>query len=130
MIYSGKTAVFDIDGTLCKIKTHEQSYLDVEPYTDIVSKLIEYHNAGVYIILYTSRQMRTYEGNVGKINANTAKTMFEWLDKYKIPYDEIHFGKPWCAEGFYVDDKAVRPSEIAGKTYDEVVEFLAKENAK
>jgi len=32
--------------------------------------------------------------------------VIEWLNKYQIPYDEIHFGKPLA--DFYVDDKAIK----------------------
>ena len=48
---------------------------------------------GFYIILNTSRNMRTYNGNIGLINKNTAKV--HYLEKYDIPYDEIYYGKPW-----------------------------------
>jgi capsule biosynthesis phosphatase len=126
MIQENKVAVFDIDGTLCEIRPKDKQYIDVEPDHEIVEKLREYKNEGVYIILYTSRQMKTHQGNMGKVLANTGKVLFEWLDKHNIPYDEIHFGKPWCAKGFYVDDKAVRPSEILDKTFDEVVAMLGE----
>jgi capsule biosynthesis phosphatase len=54
--------------------------------------------------------------------------IIEWLDKHDIPYDEILVGKPWCGnEGFYVDDRAVRPSEFAAMSFKEVTELLAKE---
>jgi len=60
--------------------------------------------------------MNTYSGNVGQIVKNTGKVLFEWLEKHDIPYDEIHFGKPWCGvNGFYIDDKAVRPKEFLEK---------------
>jgi len=39
----------------------------------MLAKLREYRSAGFYIILYTSRNMRTYGGNIGLIMANTAK---------------------------------------------------------
>ena len=36
-----------------------------------------------------------------------------WLNKHDVPFDEIHIGKPWCGDdGFYVDDKAIRPDEL------------------
>jgi capsule biosynthesis phosphatase len=127
MIANEKVVVFDVDGTLCEIKTPEQSYHDVKPRKEIVSKLLEYNAEGAYIILYSSRQMNTYQGNIGKINANTAKTLFEWLEKNGIPYDEVHFGKPWCGKkGFYVDDRTVRPEEIIGKSFDDVCEYIEK----
>lgn len=57
--------------------------------------------------------MNSYNGNIGLINANTAKILLKWLEKWSIPYDEIIYGKPWPGHlGFYVDDRAVRPSEF------------------
>lgn len=128
MINEENVIVIDIDGTLCETKKKDQSYLEVEPKESVLKKIIEYKEKNFYIILYTSRQMRTYQGNLGRINANTAKTLFEWLDKYNIPYDEIYFGKPWCGRnGFYVDDKAIRPSEFLNLSFDEIKELLEKE---
>ena len=128
MIESEKVIVMDIDGTLCEIKSKEQSYLDVIPKFNILEKLNKMKQEGFYIILYTSRQMRTYDGNIGKINANTGKILFQWLEKYDIPFDEIYFGKPWCGKnGFYVDDKAIRQSEFAKLSYDEIIKLLEAE---
>lgn len=129
MIESEKVIVMDIDGTLCEIKSKEQSYLDVIPKFNILEKLNKMKQEGFYIILYTSRQMRTYDGNIGKINANTGKILFQWIEKYDIPFDEIYFGKPWCGKnGFYVDDKAIRPSEFAKLSYDEIIKLLEAEH--
>lgn len=129
MIESGKVIVMDIDGTLCEIKSKEQSYLEVVPKYNILKKLKDMKEQGFYIILYTSRQMRTYEGNIGKINANTGKVLFQWLEKHNIPFDEIYFGKPWCGKkGFYVDDKAIRPSEFEKLSYDEILNLLEAEH--
>jgi len=50
------------------------------------------------------------------------------LARHDIPYDEIHVGKPWCGnDGFYVDDKAVRPSELKSMSYDEIRALLDRE---
>lgn len=129
MIEIEKVIVMDIDGTLCEIKSKDQSYLEVKPKEKILQKLNMMKKQGFYIILYTSRQMRTYEGNLGKINANTGKILFQWLEKYDIPFDEIYFGKPWCGKnGFYVDDKAIRPSEFEKLNYEEIVLLLEAEH--
>jgi capsule biosynthesis phosphatase len=70
--------------------------------------------------------MRTYGGNMGLITARTAKMTMEWLDRYQVPYDEIHFGKPWASRiGFYVDDRAIRPSEFLSMTQAEIETLLA-----
>lgn len=110
----GWTVVMDIDGTLCPIKKQEEDYAELKPYPEVVEKLRRLRDRyGAYIVLYTSRQMRTYAGNVGKINANTAPVLLEWLKKWDIPFDEICYGKPWAGKrGFYVDDRTVRPDEF------------------
>jgi capsule biosynthesis phosphatase len=117
--------VIDLDGTLCPVKTEDQSYEELLPDIEVIKKIKKYKASGFYIILYTSRQMRTYDGNLGRINANTAKMTLDWLEKNQIPYDEIYFGKPWCGYGgFYVDDKTIRPDEFIKLSYKEIIEKI------
>lgn len=105
--------VFDIDGTICPLKKADERYEDLVPYSDIVEKLQFYKKQGAAIVLHTSRNMNSYHGNIGLINAHTAKVLLHWLEQWKIPYDEIVYGKPWPGpEGFYVDDRSVRPDEF------------------
>lgn len=126
-MYTGLTFVFDIDGTICPIKKKDEQYIDLVPYKDIVDKLKEYKVGGAKIILFTSRNMNSYNGNLGMINANTAKVMLQWLDKWDIPYDEIIYGKPWPGHrGFYVDDRSIRPDEFLKYSEDELNEICRK----
>ena len=113
--------VFDIDGTLCPIKKKEEKYEDLIPYPEMIEKLIYYKEHGARIILYTSRNMNSYNGNIGLINKNTAQVLLAWLDKWKIPYDEIIYGKVWPGhKGFYIDDRTVRPDEFLKYTPEEL----------
>lgn len=115
------TFVFDVDGTLCPIKKKDEKYEDLVPYHTIVEKLRYYHENGAKIVLFTSRNMNSYQGNIGLINKHTARILTEWLDKWDIPYDEILYGKPWPGKkGFYVDDRTVRPDEFLTKSVDEL----------
>ena len=115
------TFIFDIDGTLCPIKKGNESYEELVPFKDMVEKIREYKAAGARIILFTSRNMNTYDGNIGLINAKTAPVLLEWLKKWDIPYDEIVYGKLWPGHnGFYVDDRTVRPDEFLNKSVDEL----------
>lgn len=105
--------VFDIDGTLCPIKKKNENYEDLIPFPDMVEKINYYKEHGAKIVLYTSRNMNSYKGNIGLINKHTAAILLEWLGKWKIPYDEIVYGKVWPGhKGFYVDDRTVRPDEF------------------
>ena len=45
----------------------------------MIERLRWYREQGYYVILQTSRNMRSYEGNIGLINANTLPELIEWL---------------------------------------------------
>jgi capsule biosynthesis phosphatase len=118
-----KNIVIDIDKTLTIGDTED--YLEVLPNMSIVEKIKDYQKAGFNIILHTSRNMRTYQNNIGKINAKTLPIIFKWLEKHSIPYDEIYVGKPWCGnEGFYVDDKSIRPDEFINLDYTAIKKII------
>jgi len=122
-----KRLVFDLDGTL----THDDAsvgYADRRPNAAVVEKLRAYRAEGFEIVICSARNMRTFQGQVGKINANTLPVILDWLARHEIPYDEIHVGKPWCGtDGFYVDDKAIRPSEFLAMSHAEIQTLLARE---
>jgi capsule biosynthesis phosphatase len=121
-----KKLVVDLDGTLTKANTND--YKNVLPREDVIKTLVEYKKCGFEITIATARNMRTYEGNVGKINIHTLPVIIEWLDKHKVPYDEILVGKPWCGNaGFYIDDRAIRPSEFVNLSNKEINELFEKE---
>jgi capsule biosynthesis phosphatase len=121
-----KKLVIDLDGTLTI--DVPGPYEQKVPNKEVVAKLREFHQLGFSICIYTARNMRTYEGEVGKINVHTLPIILNWLDDHKIPHDEVIVGKPWCGtEGFYVDDRALRPSEFVRLTPEQIVELLANE---
>ena len=118
-----KRLIFDLDDTLCT--TQNGDYANAQPITEVIEKLREYHRQGFTIVINTSRNMRTYQGNIGAINKNTLPIITEWLVRNDIPYDELYVGKPWCGfEGFYVDDKAIRPDELVKLSYAEICQLL------
>jgi capsule biosynthesis phosphatase len=118
--------VMDIDGVLAK--KDDSDYSDRMPDEAVVEQLREYESEGFEIILYTARNMNSFDGRLGKIHANTAPVLLDWLEEHEIPYDEIHYGKPWCGhEGFYVDDKAIRPSEFLCMDHEEIREVVTEE---
>ena len=75
--------------------------------------------------------MRSFENSVGRINAVTLPVAIDWLKRHDVPFDEIHVGRPWCGdEGFYVDDRTVRPSEFKALGLDKIMELLQRERAQ
>lgn len=130
-MYKDITLIFDVDGTICPIKKEEEKYEDVIPDEEIIKKLKYYKENGAKIVLFSSRNMKTYNGNLGLINANTAVVMQSWLKKWDIPYDEILFGKPWPGpKGIYIDDRAVRPDEFLEHSFEELEEICKKSSRK
>lgn len=122
-----KRIVMDVDMTLTKGKG-DLGYEDAIVNQEVVRQLHVYKEMGFEIVLNSSRNVNTYDGNIGKINKNTLPVLIDWLNKNNIPFDEIYIGKPWCGfDGFYVDDKAIRPSEFITNSYEEILEILRKE---
>ncbi|MDK1669656.1 HAD-IIIC family phosphatase [Moraxella osloensis] len=118
-----KRLIFDLDDTLCT--TQNGDYANAQPISEVIEKLKDYHRQGFTIVINTSRNMRTYQGNIGAINKNTLPIIIDWLARHDIPYDELYVGKPWCGfEGFYVDDKAIRPDELVKLSYAEICQLL------
>lgn len=121
-----KRLIVDIDNTVTV--TENGDYVNSKAVQATIDMLKKYKEEGFEIVMFSSRNMRTYEANVGKINIHTLPNIINWLDKHDVPYDEIHVGKPWCGfEGFYIDDSAVRPSEFHNMTFEEITAMLKKE---
>ena len=96
---------FDLDRTLVTAPKVEGDYTTCEPIERNVNFLKHLKSLGHYILIYTARRMRTHKGNLGKVMKEVGKLTYDQLDKMGIPYDEVHFGKPYAA--FYIDDLAV-----------------------
>lgn len=121
-----KKLVVDMDDTITV--TEHGDYENSMPIQPTIDLLRKYHEEGFQIVVHSSRQMRTYEGQVGKINVNTLPNIIKWLRDHDVPFDEIIVGKPWCGfTGWYIDDKSIRPSEFHSMTSNEIMDMLKKE---
>lgn len=103
--------VVDLDDTI----TCEEpgvAYPDKKPNLPIIEKMREFFDAGWEIIIFTSRRMDTFGSNEALVIGNIGGTTFEWLKKHNVPYTGVRFGKPYAKNGFYIDDKALRPDEF------------------
>lgn len=121
-----KRLIVDLDDTISI--TLEGDYINSSPVVEVIRKLKEYKEQGFEIVINSSRNMRTYKSNLGKINIFTLPNIIDWLRKYNVPFDEVYVGKPWCGlDGFYIDDKAIRPSEFLKYSYEEIQDLLEQE---
>lgn len=112
--------IIDVDDTITYHNSHE-NYASKEPNLEIIKKIKEYKDDGFKIILFSARNMLTFQGNINDIEQKTRPILERWLKKHHVPYDQLILGKPWCGVGgFYIDDKAIRPEEFIKKTYEEI----------
>lgn len=113
----------DLDGTICEIRKDNQSYADLKPIHGGVETLQKLHKQGHEIIIITARHMKTCNGDQSKVIAKIGKITLDWLEKYSIPFDEIHFGKP--NTDIYIDDRC-----ISFKSWEDITEEVLLKNAK
>lgn len=97
--------VFDLDGVICELKKPSESYADVIPKNDVIEKMKELKEDGHYLIIHTGRHMRTCDGDVSKVIEKIGKITEDWLEEWKVPYDELIFGKPHA--DIYIDDLGI-----------------------
>ncbi len=97
--------VFDLDGVICELKKPSESYADVIPKNDVIEKMKDLKKDGHYLIIHTSRHMRTCDGDVSKVIKKIGKITEDWLVKWNVPYDELIFGKPHADT--YIDDLGI-----------------------
>lgn len=121
MIAKENVLIVDVDGTLCPIKAANESYADLRPEPHLLARLRELAGQGWRIVLLSARGMRTHDGNEGEINAKVLPVLLAWLNRHGVPYHEIYMGKPWAGRnGFYIDDRAVRPREFLELSHGEL----------
>ena len=119
--------IFDIDNTICT--TENGDYANSAPNLSIVELIRLRKDEGFYIVLFTSRNMRSYDGSIGKINKFTVPVLVDWLFKHDIPYDELIVGKPWPGpDGYYIDDRSIRPSEFLTLSHKQILSLLDANN--
>lgn len=107
-----------------------QSYSEATPNKPLILKLNEIRKTlDVEIILYTARNMKTYQNDVSKINLHTIPVIIEWCSRYNLHIDGILVGKPYGGPGyFFVDDRCIRPKEFLAKTISELEKLMQNDS--
>ena len=119
-----KKIVIDLDNTIT-FDDGDLAYEERLPRPEVVSKLREYQERGYEVVIHSARNMKTFAGNLGKINVHTLPVILNWLERHQVPFDEVVVGKPWCGEeGFYVDDRAIRPKEFVELNIEQINALL------
>jgi capsule biosynthesis phosphatase len=118
--------IVDVDGTLTKDEP-SIAYKDKKPRIDVIERVNILRSRGAKIVIYTARNMRSHQGNLGVINKITLPALMGWLDRYGVKFDEIYMGKPWCgSEGFYVARNAIRPDDFAQVPLEQIETWMRR----
>lgn len=105
--------VIDLDNTIT-IES-DNDYSDKLPNYKII-QAIKSAKKHKKVVIFTARNMRSFNKDINKINEITKPIAIEWLKKNSVEYDEIIFGKPWAGkEGWYVDDRNLSLEEFIFK---------------
>lgn len=115
----GKRFCFDLDGTLCESRAKGQHYSEVQPIPEMCELVRRLKTAGHYVIIYTARNMVTYNANIGKIIRHQVPVIQEWLDRHNVPYDELIVGKPHA--DFFIDDKGINPVGMDAQSLHDIL---------
>jgi len=92
----------DLDGVIAKDNGGgwtSDYYSSCKPNTEVIDLMKKLSNNGHKIIIYTSR-----------LSNEVKKVTVEWLQKYDVPYDAIHFDKPLY--DYMVDDHSITLDEL------------------
>jgi len=98
-----KIICFDLDNVLCKTKSNNyKKCIPIKKNIFLVNKLFK---EGFYIKIFTARYMGRNNDNVNKAKKQGYKFTKTQLQKWKINYHKLIFGKP--SFDHYVDDKSI-----------------------
>ena len=92
-----KRIIIDLDETI-STKNMNDSYDDARSKRDTIEKLHNLKKLGYSFCIFVSRNMRSFNGNIGLINVHTIPIISSWLKKYCVQHVEILIGEPWCGE--------------------------------
>lgn len=87
-----KIYCFDFDGVICFIDDDE--YALRSPNYDTFNIMHALIDTGHTVIIHTGR-------HIDKLHVTKM-----WLEKYRVPYDHLQFGKP--VADLYIDDKGLK----------------------
>ena len=120
-----KKIIIDLDNTLTVNKPNT-AYNEMPANVAVIERLRYYASKGYEITVFTARGMRSYSGDKRNISKYTLPVILTWLKKHDVPYDQVIIGKPWCSDGFYVDDRSIRPDEFINMNEQEILNLIEK----
>lgn len=128
--------LMDIDDTISRVDytlydhDDEIDFTQAIPNMKMINKIKELISKGINVTLYTARGM-PLTNDAEQARATRIDDLQCWLYKIGLGDIEVIFGKQWCwMEGFYVDDRSIRPSEFLENDLDGIKKILSDEQKK
>ncbi|MBI2825248.1 MAG: HAD hydrolase family protein [Planctomycetia bacterium] len=104
--------VLDLDGTLT-VDDKAAAYPDKPVNAATLAAAHAARERGYRVVVATSRNMRTYRGDLEQIRRHTQPVIEQWLAREGLAPDALAIGKTWCGpRGFYVDDRNMHVEEF------------------
>jgi len=109
MTLKKKLFCFDLDGVICKNTKYKNSnlinYNKSKSIPTAVNAINKLYNKGHRIVIYTSRGMTRYDGDVSLVKKKLSKITISSLKLWNLKYHKLIFGKIYY--DFIIDDKAI-----------------------
>ena len=107
--------IVDLDNTIT-IDSSSLDYATKKLNAEVALAIKNASKLEIETTIFSSRNMKTFNGDLEKIESVTRPIAENWLQEKQIKYSELILGKPWCGkEGWYVDDKNLNIEEFVFK---------------
>ncbi len=97
-----KTFCFDLDGVICT--NTWGNYKEAKPISKSIKKINLLFDEGNNIIIFTSRFMTKYKGDISKVNELGYNFTFNQLKSWNLKFNKLIMGKP--SYDMIIDDKS------------------------
>ena len=98
-----KVLCFDLDNVICA--TRGNNYQRSKPKKKAIKLINQLYNEGHTIKIFTARFMGRNNDNIQKAKIKGYKFTLKQLEKWKLNYHKLIFGKP--SFDIYIDDKSL-----------------------
>ncbi|MDC1140598.1 glycosyltransferase [Gammaproteobacteria bacterium] len=107
--------IIDLDNTIT-VDESASAYESKKLNPEVAEAMKNAAQLGMSSTIFSSRNMKTLNGDLKKIEEITRPIAENWLKENHIHYLDLILGKPWCGSaGWYVDDKNLSIEEFIFK---------------
>lgn len=128
-----KTFIMDVDRTIRtapKNPDGSYDYANARPHLNVIAKANMLYDQGHRIIYYSACGMRTFKGDVYRIEEYHRPILEKWAADHGVKYTELKFGKIWYQDYFFVDDRNLTIDQFLTSETEELEDVLTTNASK